>query len=69
MAGFATNNHISETTRISPFFANNRLNPNIDFEPDIQLDKTEESQAHSLTNCLSDIYNLIQSQMSFAQDR
>jgi hypothetical protein len=35
MAEFTANNHISETTGISPFFANYRLNPKIDFEPDI----------------------------------
>jgi hypothetical protein len=69
MAKFAVNNHISETTSISPFFANYGLNPRMDFEPDIQVDNYEESQAQGLAECLSDIHNLIHSKMSFAQDR
>jgi hypothetical protein len=35
MAEFAANNHISETTGISPFFTNYGLNPRMDFKPDI----------------------------------
>jgi hypothetical protein len=35
MAEFTANNHISETTGISPFFANYRLNPKIDFKRDL----------------------------------
>jgi hypothetical protein len=35
MAEFAANKYVSETTRISPFFANYRLNPKIDFELDL----------------------------------
>jgi hypothetical protein len=42
MAEFAANNHISETTSISPFFANYGLNPKIDFELEIQVDNHEE---------------------------
>jgi hypothetical protein len=53
MAEFATNNHVSETTGISPFFANYRLNPKIDFKPDIRVDNPEEDQAHTLADRLS----------------
>jgi hypothetical protein len=35
IAEFAANNHVSETTGISPFFANYGLNPKIDFELDL----------------------------------
>jgi transposase InsO family protein len=69
MAEFAANNHISETTGISPFFANYGLNPRMDFEPDIRVDNYEESQAQGLAEHLSDIHDLIHSEMSFAQDR
>jgi hypothetical protein len=69
MAEFTVNNYILETTGISPFFVNYRLNPKIDFEPDIQVDNYEEGQAQGLAECLSNIHDLIRSEMSFAQDR
>jgi hypothetical protein len=69
MAEFAANNHISETTGISPFFANYELNTKIDFEPDLRVDNREENEAHTLADCLSEMHDLIKSEMSFAQDR
>jgi hypothetical protein len=69
MAEFAANNHVSETTGISPFFANYGLNPKIDFEPDLRVDNPEENEAHTLADRLSEIHDLIKSEMSFAQDR
>jgi hypothetical protein len=69
MAEFAANNHVSETTVISPFFANYGLNPKINFKPDLQVDNLEENEAHTLTDCVSEIQNLIKSEMSFAQDQ
>jgi transposase InsO family protein len=35
MAEFAANNHVSETTGLSPFFTNYGMHHKIDFEPDI----------------------------------
>jgi hypothetical protein len=64
MAEFAANNHISETTGMSPFFANYALNPKIDFEPDIRVDNPEEHQACTLADCLSEIHDLIKSQIN-----
>jgi hypothetical protein len=69
MVEFAVNNHILETTGISPFFANYGLNPTIDFEPDIQGDNPKEDQACTLADRLSEIHDLIKSEMGFAQDR
>jgi hypothetical protein len=66
MAEFAANNYILETTSISPFFANYGLNPKIDFEPDIRVDNHEAGQAQGLAECLSNIHNLICSEISFA---
>jgi hypothetical protein len=68
MAEFATNNHISETTSISAFFANYGLNPKIDFEPDIQVDNPKEEEVHTLADCLSKIHEHIKSKISFPQD-
>jgi hypothetical protein len=68
MAEFAMNNHVLETTGISPFFTNYGLNPKIDFEPDIWVHNPEEDQAQTLADYLSKIHDLIKSEMSFAQD-
>jgi hypothetical protein len=69
MAEFAANNHVSETTGISPFFANYGLNPKIDFELDIPVHNPKEDQACTLANHLSEIHDLFKSEMSFAKDR
>jgi hypothetical protein len=69
MAEFAANNHVSETTGISPFFANYGLNPKMDFEPDIRVDNPKEDQAHTLADHLSELHDLIKSEMAFTQDR
>jgi hypothetical protein len=69
MAEFTANNHISETTGISPFFANYGLNPKIYFELDLQVNNPEENEAHTLTDCLSEIHDLIKSKIFFAQDQ
>jgi hypothetical protein len=68
MAEFTANNHISETTGISPFFANYGLNPKIDLELDLRVNNPEENEPHILADCLSEIHDLIKSEMSFAQD-
>jgi hypothetical protein len=68
MPEFVANNHIMETTSISPFFVNYGLNPKIDFELDIWVDNHEEGQAQGLAECLSNIHDLIHGEISFAQD-
>jgi hypothetical protein len=69
MAESAANNHILETTSISPFFTNYGLTPKIDFEPDNKVENPKEDQARTLANRLSEIHDLIKSQIVFAQDR
>jgi hypothetical protein len=69
MAEFTANNHISEITGISPFFANYGLNPKIDFEPDIPVDNPKDDQAWTLADCLSKIHDVFKSEMLFAQDQ
>jgi hypothetical protein len=66
MVEFAANNNILETTSISSFFTHYRLNCKIDFDPDILVDNPEEDQAHTHGDCLSEIYDLITSKISFA---
>jgi hypothetical protein len=69
MAEFAVNKYILETTSILPSFANYGLNSKVEFKPDIRVGNPKESQAHTLSNHLSKIYNIIKSEISFTQDQ
>jgi len=42
LAKFASNNLVSDTTSISPFFANHGIHPKHDFELDIRIDFPEK---------------------------
>jgi hypothetical protein len=42
MAEFPVNKQVLQATGILPFFVTYRLNPKIDFEPDIPVDNPEE---------------------------
>jgi hypothetical protein len=66
---FAANNHILETPSILPFSTDYGLNPKVDFESDIRVDNPKEDQAHTLADHLSEIHDLIKSEISFAQDQ
>jgi len=48
LAEFAGNNQVSETTTVSPFFANLGYDPRCDFELDIHTDNPEEQQAQTV---------------------
>jgi hypothetical protein len=61
-------NHVLEITGTPPFFTNYRLNPKIDFEPDIQVDNPKKGLACTLANRLSEIHDIIKSKTLFAQD-
>jgi hypothetical protein len=65
---FTGNNHVSETTGISPFFAQYGLNAKINFDLDMQVDNPQECPAHTLAYHVSKIHDIIKSEMSFAQD-
>jgi hypothetical protein len=69
MVEFAANNHVLETTGILPLFAIYGLNPKIDFKQDIRVYNPKEDQAHTLADHLSEIHDVIKSEMAFAQDR
>jgi hypothetical protein len=68
LAEFTTNNHISETTELSPFFANYGMHLKLDFEPDLRVDNLEEGQAQSLTCRLAEIHDFVKAEMAYAQD-
>jgi hypothetical protein len=69
LAEFAANNHVSETTGLSPFFVNYGMHPKLDFEPDLRVDNPEEGQAQSLTRLLAEIHDFAKAEMAYAQDR
>jgi hypothetical protein len=57
LAEFTANNHVSETTGLSPYFANYGMHPKLDLEPDLRVDNPEEGQAQSLTRLLAEIHD------------
>ncbi|KAH8154381.1 uncharacterized protein LAJ45_02149 [Morchella importuna] len=67
MAEFATNNHTSETTKVSPFYANSGRNPRMTFGP-LEHGKTiAEDQANSIAKEMKDIVEFLKSEMFRAQ--
>lgn len=69
LAEFAANNHVSETTTVSPFFANYGFDPRCSFELDIRQDNPEEIEAQQTAEALADIHDVVRSEMRFAQAR
>jgi hypothetical protein len=67
LAEFASNNHQSETTSVTPFFANNVCHPHLNFDTTEQWDLLENQDAQEHTTKLQEIHSLIQAEMSFAQ--
>ena len=63
LAEFAGNNHVSDTTSISPFFANHGFHPKHDFELDIHIDFLEEQQAQTAAERLAAIHDVARSEM------
>jgi transposase InsO family protein len=69
LAEFAANNHVSETTGLSPFFANYGMHPKLNLEPDLRIDNPEEVQAQSLTRLLAEIHDFAKAEIAYAQDQ
>ncbi|KAH0607596.1 uncharacterized protein H6S33_002630 [Morchella sextelata] len=67
MAEFATNNHASETTRISPFYANSGRNPRMTFGPLEHGRTTAEDQANSIAREMKDILDFLKDELFRAQ--
>jgi len=66
-AKFAGNNQVSETTTVSPFFANLGYHPRCDFELDIRRDIPEEQQAQTAVERIQHIHDLARTEMQYAQ--
>jgi transposase InsO family protein len=69
LAEFAGNNHISDTTSLSPFFANLGYHPRYDFELDIRVDTPEEREAQTAAERLNLIHEVVRTEMRYAQVR
>jgi hypothetical protein len=67
MAEFTSNNQIPDSTTMSPFFATFGFHPQLDFELDICTDFPEEVLAQIIAARLSEIYNVVHSEMCYAQ--
>jgi transposase InsO family protein len=69
LAEFAGNNQISDTTTLSPFFANLGYHPRYDFEMDIRVDTPEEREAQTAAERLELIHDVVRTEMRYAQAR
>ena len=69
LAEFAANNQVSDTLGISPFFANLGFHPRCSFELDVRQDNPEEIDAQRFATHLSEIHDVVRSEMRFAQAR
>jgi len=69
LAEFAGNNQVSDTTTLSPFFANCGFHPRYDFELDIRVDAPEEREAQTAAERLELIHEVARTEMRYAQLR
>ena len=69
LAEFAGNNQVSDTTSLSPFFANLGYHPRYDFELDIRIDAPEERDAQTAAERLNLIHEVVRTEMRYAQIR
>ena len=69
LAEFATNNQVSETTGVSPFYALHGYDPRWTTELDIRQDNPEEHQAQQVAERLDEIHAVVKAEMAYAQAR
>jgi len=69
LAEFAGNNQVSDSTTLSPFFANASYHPRCDFELDIRIDDLQEYRAQTAAERLHRIHEVARSEMRYAQAR
>ena len=69
LAEFAANNHASETTAMSPFFANYGFDPRMSLEAPRAPTNVPEIRARSITDAFAEIIPHLRSEMTHAQAR
>jgi len=62
------NNHASETTGTSPFFANYGYDPRMNFL-DEQTLPTDDQEAWSLVGTMTELHTHLRTEMGYAQER
>jgi hypothetical protein len=62
------NNHASETTGTSPFFANYGYDPRMDFLQE-QAVPTDDQEARSFVNTMTELHAHLRTEMGYAQER
>ena len=67
LAEFVGNNTESETTKVTPFFANKGFHPRMGFEPTRPPTNTSELNAETFVAQMSEIQDILQSHMLLAQ--
>ncbi|KAH0609980.1 uncharacterized protein H6S33_012526 [Morchella sextelata] len=67
MAEFATNNHPSETTKVSPFYANSGRNPRMTFGPLEHGQTRVDNQANRIAREMKDVVDFLREEMFRAQ--
>jgi transposase InsO family protein len=70
LAEFAGNNHPSETTGVSPFFANHGFDPRFDFDLDrTDNSSSEEIRAHNTATYFSELHDFLRAELLRGQHR
>jgi hypothetical protein len=69
LAEFAANNHVSETTTLSPFFGIYGRHPKCSCDLDIRTDNPQEIDAQLVAQRLNHIHDVLRSEMKYAQAR
>lgn len=70
LAEFAANLHVSETTGVSPFFANYGFHPRLGFEPVLPADARPATRdAKAFAQKMQDITDFLRTEMTSAQAR
>jgi len=67
LAEFATNNHVSETTGVSPFFANYGFDPRLELDNDDPPQGQPDIDAQGLIQTMEDIFDHLRVEMARAQ--
>ena len=67
MCEIAANNAISDSTQVSPFFANFGKDPRMNFDLDQPVTNSEEARAHEATANPQKIHDLVWAEMTTAQ--
>jgi hypothetical protein len=67
LAEFATNNHVSEVTNVSPFFANYGFDPRLELDNEKPPQGQPDIDAQGIVQTMEDIFDHLRTEMARAQ--